>query len=950
MASTVLSLNEPPIGQQVEVTLGGDAYGRFESDLSEVGESASRSYERRIAQLDREFRALQMTHRKLSDKFSAPFAKNSDEPVNAAYGLFDEGKGGAAGALPPAYSEAKEAVADAGPSSVSASAKPAADASAATPPATLSPPVVERRSPGGVRLTAGAWAKGSADAKARPAVATAAASSVAKPAAPSETKTSSAVRAGGASGRPAPRASRRPGRIKALQRAAEAKGASTRQTFSDEEAEQLLQKVRGLLESSQDAFGNKSPVVSPGRRRRRRAGGKAQAQKMPRASKPSAITRPPGREKADRLDLLHLFNAELVRIRRSYPTEDRDVEQMVESVRADAVEKVQLKSSADDSAVLEDLEKRLRENSLKFGVPYRAIGKPPADKAQKAAATTSSGWIKMRETKKTKRAAALSGVREQQESVLREAHRALAYDKLSMDRRPQIGAGGSDKPRARKKASGSRSKQARTGGKKTTRPGSKKVARRNRRSNLSASALLRSSQNKSAGRGSKSANAISSVGKRALQKVAVTSRGTSKKNRPKRKAKKPAAPAPQAEAPPAQFSNDYKMAYGEFEAPAPTDEVQPRPILADEPAVTLGTGGRMPEAVPLAALDEQVKEAVLDKWDLLITAWKVMDTDRDRSITPDEFARGLRASGLGWLDRSTVDRIWASIDLNDDKCVNFREFKRSFSRWLRDDPVRAEADEVLRSAAPVSTQPALVVEGKRLSGRAGLLAATGDELTGDEFTGAELTGASGPALSGSDLRVEKKSSLGVTGLTTLRTALDGDAPIASNPGEAGGAGEAPIDLTTPKSEPPPRAMTDQSPAQALGGRKRASQNEDGSGMVDVSTNTYVVRSQLSGGRRSEGDIDYAEGADDQGSAGRDSFDSERRGFGIRSHGTSPEAWQPVSRAEAKLHSQSAIAPAGPSSRSLEDLENRVQGGGPQRRALDFIRANERVIALGMQSQ
>mmetsp|Transcript_14782 Transcript_14782/g.29963 ORF Transcript_14782/g.29963 Transcript_14782/m.29963 type:complete len:238 (-) Transcript_14782:141-854(-) len=78
----------------------------------------------------------------------------------------------------------------------------------------------------------------------------------------------------------------------------------------------------------------------------------------------------------------------------------------------------------------------------------------------------------------------------------------------------------------------------------------------------------------------------------------------------------------------------------------------------------------------------QVQRAILEQWDLLSTAWKVLDRNGDNRITREEFEDGLNRSGLEWIDKAHRDEIWSRADLDHNKSLDFRELKILFNRWI----------------------------------------------------------------------------------------------------------------------------------------------------------------------------------------------------------------------------------------------------------------------------
>ena len=57
----------------------------------------------------------------------------------------------------------------------------------------------------------------------------------------------------------------------------------------------------------------------------------------------------------------------------------------------------------------------------------------------------------------------------------------------------------------------------------------------------------------------------------------------------------------------------------------------------------------------------------------------IMDEDGDKTITPDEFRRGLLAQGIAELDDSEVERIVTAIDLDGDGLIDLLELHNAFN-------------------------------------------------------------------------------------------------------------------------------------------------------------------------------------------------------------------------------------------------------------------------------
>mmetsp|Transcript_33349 Transcript_33349/g.53787 ORF Transcript_33349/g.53787 Transcript_33349/m.53787 type:complete len:238 (+) Transcript_33349:1-714(+) len=73
----------------------------------------------------------------------------------------------------------------------------------------------------------------------------------------------------------------------------------------------------------------------------------------------------------------------------------------------------------------------------------------------------------------------------------------------------------------------------------------------------------------------------------------------------------------------------------------------------------------------------------LSKWELLSTAWKVLDINGDGYISRKEFEDGLDRSGLECLDKKTRDELWEEADINRDNKIGYKELKAVFNRWMQ---------------------------------------------------------------------------------------------------------------------------------------------------------------------------------------------------------------------------------------------------------------------------
>lgn len=67
---------------------------------------------------------------------------------------------------------------------------------------------------------------------------------------------------------------------------------------------------------------------------------------------------------------------------------------------------------------------------------------------------------------------------------------------------------------------------------------------------------------------------------------------------------------------------------------------------------------------------------VLDRWQLAVTAWRIMDTDHNGKINQAEFFRGLRSSGLGDLTLEEMQSLFTRIDSDHSGSIEYAELER----------------------------------------------------------------------------------------------------------------------------------------------------------------------------------------------------------------------------------------------------------------------------------
>jgi len=88
-----------------------------------------------------------------------------------------------------------------------------------------------------------------------------------------------------------------------------------------------------------------------------------------------------------------------------------------------------------------------------------------------------------------------------------------------------------------------------------------------------------------------------------------------------------------------------------------------------------------------ADIESRLKQRLLEKWDTLITAWRILDKDNKGHITLPEFAWGLTQSGFGWVHPDTIAGLFHNANTTgNDQRLTFKEFKAAFASYLRGDP------------------------------------------------------------------------------------------------------------------------------------------------------------------------------------------------------------------------------------------------------------------------
>uniref|UniRef100_A0A7S4E0J1 EF-hand domain-containing protein n=1 Tax=Lotharella globosa TaxID=91324 RepID=A0A7S4E0J1_9EUKA len=80
----------------------------------------------------------------------------------------------------------------------------------------------------------------------------------------------------------------------------------------------------------------------------------------------------------------------------------------------------------------------------------------------------------------------------------------------------------------------------------------------------------------------------------------------------------------------------------------------------------------------------EIQQKILDQWETLRTAWRVMDNDNDNTINLKEFKRGIRQRGLDekHVPDTMCRKMWDSMDFDLAQDVNFKEFKMAFEKLV----------------------------------------------------------------------------------------------------------------------------------------------------------------------------------------------------------------------------------------------------------------------------
>jgi len=66
---------------------------------------------------------------------------------------------------------------------------------------------------------------------------------------------------------------------------------------------------------------------------------------------------------------------------------------------------------------------------------------------------------------------------------------------------------------------------------------------------------------------------------------------------------------------------------------------------------------------------------IRDKWDLVVTAWRTADTNKDRLISFQELGMCLEKSGLENVSMKVQKQLWDQIDTDKSGKVDYKEFK-----------------------------------------------------------------------------------------------------------------------------------------------------------------------------------------------------------------------------------------------------------------------------------
>jgi len=85
---------------------------------------------------------------------------------------------------------------------------------------------------------------------------------------------------------------------------------------------------------------------------------------------------------------------------------------------------------------------------------------------------------------------------------------------------------------------------------------------------------------------------------------------------------------------------------------------------------------------PPSGKHENLRDYLLNKWELNIAAWRVFDRNNDGQLTREEFDWGLKQTNLDWISKKSRDALFRGADTDGSGTISYKEFKNEFKQWL----------------------------------------------------------------------------------------------------------------------------------------------------------------------------------------------------------------------------------------------------------------------------
>ena len=85
------------------------------------------------------------------------------------------------------------------------------------------------------------------------------------------------------------------------------------------------------------------------------------------------------------------------------------------------------------------------------------------------------------------------------------------------------------------------------------------------------------------------------------------------------------------------------------------------------------------------------------EWNLLVTGWRLMDSNNDSMISREEFEEGLDRTGFEWVDEKTRKKLWKEVDKDKNGVVDYQEFRKAFEGLIKDRPRRSSKERARAS-------------------------------------------------------------------------------------------------------------------------------------------------------------------------------------------------------------------------------------------------------------